>query len=225
MIHFEEEMNASRWLAYFDLLGIRALLSSGKELDVFVAYKNAVQEIRRPWARELRHAWLSDTFLIWGEDDSAESFSRLERFARIFAFMLLRVRIPLRGAISSNRFYADVANGIFFGGALVEAYEYGEGQDWIGLLLCPSAIDRLTSLNVSADERLYRFCAVPWKRRPGTAPDQLAACVIGNWITVGGRNPCLESLGQMMATDDRPDVKTKYARTIEFLTKHQQAWG
>jgi hypothetical protein len=111
-----------KWIAYFDLLGVRALLEEGKEPRVFEAYDAALRQFQNhsEWAPDLRHAWFSDTFMIVAPDDSEESYERLEYMSRLFAYALLFSRIPLRGAIACSRFYADFDERVFFGSALLK---------------------------------------------------------------------------------------------------------
>lgn len=220
MDQFIDDCDRIRWLAYFDLLGVQAMVAAGREGHVFDAYWAAQQQFRNhsQWSPRLKHAWLSDTFLIVAPDDSGESFERLEYMSRLFAGALLGYDIPLRGAVSCDRFFADFDERMFFGRALVEAYQFGEGQDWIGLLLCPSAARRIDATGFG--ERIahyYRSVDVPWKRQPSDAPSTMLACVLGSWSHHNNRNPVIESLEGMLSrcTDDA--VRGKYIRTLEFL--------
>jgi hypothetical protein len=217
-----------RWLAYFDLLGVKALLAAGQEGSVFNAYWAAQHEFKnhREWAPELKHAWLSDKFIILAEDDSPESFERLEYMSRLFAGSLLRHNIPLRGAVACDRFFADFDQRMFFGRALVEAYEFGEGQDWIGLLICPTAVRRIEALGLGGRlSRYYRPVEVPWKRRPQDAPSTMLACVLGSWMHVNGGNPVVDSLEAMSSRCANDGVRGKYTRTIGFLKSHSDLNG
>lgn len=209
-----------RWLAYFDLLGVRALLADGRESWVYDAYWAAHREFKSQSesAPELRYVWLSDTFLIIAPDDSSESFGQLESASRDFATTLLQYHIPLRGAVACERLFADFDERMFFGRALVEAYEYGEGQDWIGLLLCPSAARRLdASADAPRVKQYYRMVDIPWKRTPTDAPARLWACLMGSWIHRNNQNPVLETLERMQSECSSDDARQKYKRTLAFL--------
>ena len=160
---------------------------------------------------------VSDTFLIIGEDDSAESFAQVEYMSRLFAGSLLGIHVPLRGAIACDRFYADLGERTFFGRALVEAYRTGESQDWIGLLLCPSAERRLDGMSTpSSLSRYWRKVVVPSKESSPRL-DSMYACLLGSWTHVNGQNPLIDALKTMRArcTDERAAMK--HERTIAFL--------
>ena len=219
---FEPTLVRTRWVACFDLLGTQDLLARGEETRVFHAYTDALDKLQRDGQLidGVKHAWFSDTFLIIAPDDSGKSFTETDLVARSFAYFLLCKHVPFRGAISCGRMYADFDGGVYFGLGMVEAYKYGDGQDWIGLVLCPSAMSRLESLGLSLDNRLnWRLFAVPWTTRPQTAPEQLPACVIGESFRINGRNPCLEALKGMLSAIDKekPRVLQKYSRAIEFI--------
>lgn len=222
-----DDCDRVRWLAYFDLLGVKALLRDGQESQVFNAYWAARDHFRNQetWAPELQHAWFSDTFLIMAHDDSAESFKRIESMSRHFASSLICYEIPLRGAIACGRLYANSDKSVIFGSALVEAYEYGEGQDWLGLLLTPTAASRLEALEVGFESlACYTKSVVPWTNpRPTGAPNELWACLIGNDGRRNGRNSCLEHLERMMSRCDSDSVRQKYERTLQFLESHPVA--
>jgi len=221
VVSIDNTQNVTRWIAYFDLLGIRDLLATGREHAVLDAYERAIEELGAKRAPAVRHTWFSDTFLLIAPDDSAVSFRDLDHVSRWFVYFLLRGRVPLRGAIACDRFCADFDNRVFVGRALVEAYEYGEGQDWIGLVLSPTAINRLRALGLPAEERLnYTFYDLPWKRKPPGAPDMITACILDNWARLNGRNPCVEALSKIGLTISRDAIRSKYERTIRFLEEN-----
>lgn len=215
-----------RWLAYFDLLGTSELIRVGKTTEVFAAYQDAFEQLAR-WKKrhaKVNHAWFSDTFILFSEDGSGESFAAIERVSRWFAFALLRREIPVRGALSCGEFYVDQSNSLYLGPALLEAYEWGENQDWIGFLLCPSSITQLAKLGLPVSERLnYIQCEVPLKKPPRTSVPAIGACILGNWMRwSNGKNVLLDKLEKMRARQSSTTVRRKYDHTIEFIIKHER---
>jgi len=65
-------------------------------------------------------------------------------------FFLIQAEIPARGAIAFGELYADASERIFYCKGLIQAYEYAEEQDWIGLILSPSTVERLNSIGLLA---------------------------------------------------------------------------
>jgi hypothetical protein len=223
-LSFNPGYGCSRWVAYFDLLGTTELIKTGKTHRVFSAYQTASEKLdawkqRHP---QVSQCWFSDTFLLFTEDGSAESFAAIEMVCRWFVFSLLRARIPVRGSLAIGNFYADSEHGVYLGEALVEAHDWGENQDWLGYLLTPSATRTLEELGLPIHERLnYRKYEVPLKRSHPQA-EQVAACVVGNWILSGGvRNPLIERLQEMQKQQNDERIIQKYLRTISFLEKYQ----
>ena len=163
------ECNALRWLGYFDLLGTSELIRSGKTFEVLTAYQDACEQLARWSTRHasVYHAWFSDTFIMYSDNDSLEAFSSIEMVCRWFVFALLRRRIPVRGAISCGQFYADRAKNLYVGAALLDAYEWGENQNWIGFILSPSTEKKFQGLDLPVEVRKdYVKYAVPFKMPP-----------------------------------------------------------
>ena len=225
-MHYNPENSKSRWLGYFDLLGTSELIRSGKINQVFSAYRVALEHLHGWKKREasIAHAWFSDTFLLYSDDDSGESFASIEMVCRWLMFALLRRSIPVRGSLACGQFYADASNSLYLGESLLEAYEWGENQDWIGYILTPSAVSRLDQLSLHVEERLnYAKYDIPFKKKPGKDAYKFGACILGNWMSLGnGENVLIGKLVEMMNSQDNEKVRKKYERTITFIEKNQR---
>jgi hypothetical protein len=236
------------WLGYFDLLGAKRLIKSDDFISVFLTYSDAVTTFRKisSCRQKVCHVCFSDSFIVYAEDDSKESFWAIEGVSSQFCHDLLISEIPVRGAISCEDFYADSANQLFFGRALVEAFEYGEAQDWVDLILCPSATDQLAKLGSPVERRLnYAYADVPFKnhqevKREGTlmrmvreafrvlfrdrhTVRKVPACILGRWCLVNGHNLCLDSLRKLMAQASDEQIRKKYERAIDFIEQNKRA--
>ncbi len=239
--------NRRRWLGYFDLLGAKRLIESDDFINIFLTYSEAVTTFREisSCRQKVCHVCFSDSFIVYAEDDSNESFWAIEGVSSQFCHDLLIAEIPVRGAISCDNFYADGANH-FFGRALIQAVEYGEDQDWVGLILCPSAIDQLTKLDSPVERRPnYAYADVPFKNhqeveREGTlmrmmweafrvlfrdrhTMRKVPACILGRWCLVNGHNLCLDSLKKLMAQASDEQIRKKYERAIDFIEQNKRA--
>ena len=220
-VEFEPKCDGPRWVAYFDLLGMTQELQDKRYLAVFGAYQRAVEQLEhiRGDHTRVHHTWFSDTFVLATIDDSGPSFTEIELVSRWFAYFLIEAQIPLRGAIACGHMYADFANRIFIGEALVEAYLYGEAQDWVGYVLCPSTTRTMECLGIPVDQRLhYALWSPQWsKRAPAGVPDRLSACLLGSWITLSGQNPIRARLQEMAARHKPGKIRAKYERAVQFL--------
>lgn len=220
-MEFDSKHDGSRWVAYFDLLGITRLICEKRYVDVIHAYQQAITHLDSPRSKnaKINHTWFSDTFVIATTDDSISSFARIEQISRLFAYFLILKKIPLRGAIACGHMYADFDNRIFIGESLVEAYQYGEAQDWVGFVLCPSAMAAMERLDLPAESRLnYSLWNPHWsKPAPAGAPMQLAACLLGSGGQLNGENLVRTSLQEMAVACGVDKVRAKYERAIEFI--------
>jgi len=57
--------------------------------------------------------------------------------------------IPIRGAISVGSFMRSKDSRSFIGKAFLEAFEYAEDQNWLGLIITPTAIEKAKSYEVN----------------------------------------------------------------------------
>ena len=219
-------------MGYFDLLGMKQLYRSKNHISIFVAISSAIEKFKKratAWPN-VGYAWFSDTFIVYADDDSVESFGAIDNISRWFFYFLITADIPVRGAISCDVFYVDRENDLFFGEALIEAYEYGEFQDWIGLLLCPSAEENLKRLGSPAERCLnyayaYAYAYVPFhkeQKKESKIRENLPACILGNWVSVNNQNPIVLRLKQMKERISDENIRSKYDRTIEFILKNKR---
>jgi hypothetical protein len=226
-IRYDPTLALKRWVGYFDLLGMKDLYKSGTHISIFVALSNAIEKFQdrvTAWPN-VGYVWFSDTFVVYTGDDSAESFGAIDSISEWFCYFLIWANIPVRGAISCDVLYADREYDLFFGEGLVEAYEYGEAQDWIGLVLCPSATERLKHLGLPPEERLYyTYAEIPFSKRPKELVRKLPACIIGNWVgkSPNDQNPIIEKLNQMKERVIDEVIRSKYDRTIKFLNDNKR---
>lgn len=218
---FDPRHDRVRWVAYFDLLGMRARIRDGDHLGVFEAYQQVIEHLdgRRESHARVGLTWFSDTFVLTTIDDSGPSFSEIEQVARLFMYFMLRAHRPLRGAIAHGPMYADHASRILIGQAMVEAHDFGESQDWIGLLICPSAEAAMERLGLPIAERLdYAHWQPMWKKgkAPQGAPRRVGACLLGRLVDGRSNFNLLDALRAMAAVCPAKD-RGKYDRAIDFV--------
>lgn len=224
-LYINSECQLECWLGYFDILGTKELINSKSIYQVFAIYSKAIEEVKKRsgFMINIQATWFSDTFIIYTRTGSAEDFRDIDSVCRWFVYFLITSRIPVRGAISYGSFYADNKNNLFFGPSLVEAYEYGEAQEWIGFLLCPSSIVQLDEIGLPATERLnYAYYKIPFKKNFCSITNKLPACILGQWIQLNQRNPCVSILLDMVKLIDKDPVRVKYQNTIEFIKKSER---
>jgi hypothetical protein len=159
---YESEEKADKWnksdcwIAVFDILGFSNLIATNKDdMQAFyirVDYEETIRHLKDSCesykSGSLQYCWFSDTFLMYTSDDSAESYIVIQYASKYFIEKCIYSRVPIRGAISFGVLYHTEDNRSFIGTAFLEAFEYAEDQDWIGLLITPSAVKKAESLGM-----------------------------------------------------------------------------
>lgn len=221
-MHSRHLQYKNRWFCYLDLLGFTNLVGSREAGAVIELYEDAISKLEAGASAKrtlgLSYSWFSDTFIIFTRSDSPEEFSWLEQAGRLFFQRLILAAIPARGAISHGKLYSNLEKNIFVGEALIEAYEYGEDQDWIGLLLTPSVYRKLEGSHLDVRER-YNYRRVPndgVMRR--LSAENVFAYAFNN-ATVNGSNPFLFAL-QNMKRSAAENFRGKYQRAEQYIAQH-----
>lgn len=165
---------------------------------------------------DLSYFWLSDTFVIFTNDDQGKSYSLIQRAAKYFMEKCLYSSIPIRGAISVGSLATSDDNRSVMGKAFIDAFVTGEDQDWLGLLLTTQAISMARSLDleparhdfVASHDIPMRKCAVSdvmaYRFQNGSANFSSPLISI------------LESMKQRAGSEH----EHKYQRTIDFIKAH-----
>lgn len=220
-IDIKKDAFQKRWISYFDLLGFSNLVQTKGELSVFNTITTAIEEFERkrnPNGHFVERVWFSDSFILYSQGASERDFSPLEQISRHFFLSLIQKEIPVRGALACGEVYADKENNIIFGKGLIEAYKYAENQDWIGLILTPSAVLRMEEIGLPASKRpYYAKWPMPYKKcKQGFRfPPELPACR----INTPGIQEILDRMRQKIDSKNQKEVIHKYDRTIEFSNK------
>ncbi|MDP2603482.1 MAG: hypothetical protein Q8S00_12950 [Deltaproteobacteria bacterium] len=221
-VRYNPDNARTRWLGYFDFLGTEKLIETGEHLKIFSIYAKAIDEVKRRniTLQCVDHAWFSDTFVFYTDDRSLSSWSELDHICRWFFYFLIDVGIPARGAISLGEFYVDKEEYVFFGKALTEAHRYGEAQNWLGFVLCPSAENNLRrSGQFTGKYCNYAYTDVPYVETEENLVKRLPACIVGNWFDIQEENPTLKNLFTMKSNIAGKAIVAKYDNSIEFLQR------
>ena len=228
----ENIIHSNCWFAYFDQLGFKHDIeqfveSSPNNLDVFasVEYESILDSIKyvlKEYEGKIIPWWFSDTFLFFSTDGTAGSFVSLESAVRYFLAKVTWKRHPFRGAISYGELYADMENKILVSQALIEAHEYAEKQNWIGLVLTPSARKQLKNVAPKLSDGWFQCWEydvpvyVDFTKKEGT--EKLLVPDISRYLQIR------ESIEQMRQEaenksdiQDKERIRVKYDNTIKFF--------
>lgn len=212
------------WVAIFDVLGFKNRLEQAARSEI--SHRVLTGQINDLIASldsdARRHGRLntlvfSDTIVVYTWQAEPRDYPWFLQQCRHLMTESIRVRLPLRGAISVGRIDVAKEYPIVLGRPLLEAHAYAEGQDWVGLLTTPSATTELRRHGL--DPLHHDFVADALPLRPGLKREDVLAYRFQNgsanfesWLI-----PLLREMRQQ-APDD--EAKAKYDRTIAFISKH-----
>jgi hypothetical protein len=141
------EGNEDRYLLYLDILGFSDMVKKRRPEEVYGIVNQCLEavSVRMRGPLPFSSLYFSDTVVLWhmkaGISNPAFVFS-CATACNAFCELVAK-RIPVRGAISYGQFIvrpdASRKKEIFFGKALVEAYEKEKGENWLGMVVCESA--------------------------------------------------------------------------------------
>lgn len=163
------------YVAFLDVLGFSSLVAGGRAATGIEEYRQCLSKVLETqsgaWPEEAVHfsmnegspqsapserqdrpvpdvAVFSDSIILAAADDSLDAFQSLVmRTSRLFGVML-QANIALRGAISFGPYTrTSLSFGSFFAGrAIIDAYNFEQRQDWVGIMLSPSVVERVPQL-------------------------------------------------------------------------------
>ncbi|TKB85283.1 MAG: hypothetical protein E8D44_05230 [Nitrospira sp.] len=212
----------SAWVAVFDILGFRSTakqmdaefqraLLTDKLSDLLTSLENSLAVTQGG----IEHLVISDTIVLFASSPEPQAYPSLLQACQRFIEKSIYVKLPLRGAISIGDTYISQKPLILVGPAFVEAFEFCEDQDWIGLLLTPSASHALKTIRLDPYHHDFVTEDLPLR-------NQSSIGVYAYRFQNGQMNfnsPLLPPLRDMQ--QQAPEkAKDKYERTIAFIQKH-----
>lgn len=136
-----------RYLLYIDILGFSALVVEKSSDEIFKIVDSALAPFHR-WERlngKFKTIYFSDTFLFYQELNGYDNKAFLDAYAigAMLLSALLAKGIPARGTITFGEFEVKPdstdRHQLYFGKALIEAYQSEKKENWIGITIQPSA--------------------------------------------------------------------------------------
>jgi len=222
---FDFSKLGNKWVAYFDLLGFKQHIKKRGLIDAFGLLNSCSNELGHH-AQQFENVNLvsfSDTFLLYTSDDSRASFQAITDVSRSFFDEVILAGIPVRGALAFGELYADETNNLFLGQALIDAYEYGEKFDWLGFVLHPTALKRMSEVGQPVSQLYYKKCLVECKNRETNTVKKTRVVAYkagpGSIMPVTGGNPYLQTAEEMRRTTKSKKHRKKYQNIIQFLKK------
>ena len=214
------------WVGVFDILGFKNLirqtdqefprtLLTSKLNDLFEAFEDDVM-----LHGQLEYMVFSDTIVIFAPDLEPSSYGWFLLQCTILMNESITIKLPLRGAISVGTAFISKLPPMIIGPSFLEAHEYSEDQNWIGLLLTPSATLTLRQAGLEPLHHDFVSDDIPLKTM---SVEKVLAYRFQNGMS-NYESPLLPPL-QEMEHFARDKDKEKYSNTIAFIKKHYRYIG
>lgn len=217
-------VNRHAWIAHFDVLGFKNLLENEGGSLVIEVLKSQIDEVIEQLKSDISsfedkidYLFFADTFVIYSKSEKLNEYPALISVSKKFISRCIYKKLPVRGAIS----YGDVVfgheNKVLMGKAFLESHIYGEDQNWLGLVLTPSASKELEKNGLYPIRHGFINKDVPL-RNLKDASEYVYAYKFINGST-NFKCPLLSPLSEMMGRAPESQ-KIKYENTIKFINKY-----
>jgi len=209
------------WVAHFDILGFKSFLAHGSKdfetilsqtgIDDIISFINDISPLHR---ERIDYLFYADTFIFYSKSEQIQNYPSILSVAQRFIRRCIEIKLPVRGAISFGELIFGHEKKILMGKAFLESYQYCEDQNWLGLLLTPSATKKVREHSLDPLHHSYINRDIPM-RRPSIFNEDVYAYTFCEGSTIfidlllGGLNEMLQAA---------PDAeKVKYENTIGFM--------
>jgi hypothetical protein len=211
------------WVAVFDILGFKNRIADVAEDLPRAVLTDQIADLLgnldcvEARQGELTTAVFSDTIVVFSPDLSAASYPWFLAQCRNLMTASIPIRLPIRGAISAGTTFEAEQHPIYIGPAFLEAHEYCEDQDWLGLVLTPSATKAAIGVGLDPVRHGFVDCAVPLRNQCGA---DVLAYRFQNSGSTNFASPLIPILEEMEQAPT--SAREKYSRTIDHIRRHYQ---
>jgi hypothetical protein len=217
------------WVAHFDILGFKSLLAhGGRDFKTILSQINLDEIIESidampPLHREnIDYLLYADTFIFYSKSGQIQDYGSILPVAQRFIRKCISIKLPVRGAVSFGELIFGHEKRILMGKAFLESYEYSEDQNWLGLLLTPSATKEARKHSLNPLHHHYINQDIPLRMHTIFNKD-----VFAYTFCEGSANfpcPLLGDLNEMLQAAPVAE-KAKYENTIGFIRKYDRVIG
>jgi hypothetical protein len=209
------------WVGFFDILGFKNLSRQTEESHRKLL-ESQLNDLLKPLESDLKEYGqverivFSDTLVVsapWEARFYGWFCSQCQKMMHESIY----IGLPLRGAISVGTVFISTDPPIVIGLPAIEAYEYCVDQNWIGLLLTPSATTALRQVGLEPLHHDFVSDDIPLRNK---SAENVLAYRFQNGMS--NYESSLLFLLQEMKHSASDKYKEKYDNTITFMKKHYQ---
>lgn len=212
------------WIAYFDILGFKSLIDNEKRSLPIAVLKSKIEELidelekkAAQYDGSVEYLYYADTFIIYSGTEQFRDYADFIRVTKDFYYKSIYIQLPIRGAVSFGEIEFGYEKRILIGKAFLESYEYGEAQNWLGMILTPSASSKLKEHGIDPIGHGFVNYEIPLHKHVKFDEPMYAFC-----FDSGQTNfecSLIRPLNAMMHHASESE-KIKYINTMAFIKKH-----
>jgi hypothetical protein len=137
------------YVALLDVLGFRGIVAADRDNSVIIKYLQTIQRVLAD--ANVETIVFSDSIVLTRAGETSADLHGLVVVCSALMGTLLCENIAMRGAIAYGKFArSQIRSSAFLAGSpIVEAYDYEQRQDWVGMLLTPSALRQAADVDFS----------------------------------------------------------------------------
>lgn len=159
-----DKNTAHRFVAFLDIMGFKervARTSHNKLLTQLTDFnKDITSYIGKYQNTEIQLAQFSDSIVLFSNDITQKSLKTLAEVTRGIMQTAIRQQIPIKGAIAQGQITCDIPKQLFFGQALIDAYQLEENIHYYGILVHHTAEGSILKLG---NDGIFKDIKAPLK--------------------------------------------------------------
>jgi hypothetical protein len=133
------------YVAFMDVLGFSSRVLRDASMEFFPEFTSLLEgTISSVADAEVDCIVSSDSIVVYSKDPGEDSLLATIKACSQLFFSLLGLDLPVRGCVSYGSYsrWETKYGAILAGRPVVDAYHYEEQQDWVGIMVGPSVIEK-----------------------------------------------------------------------------------
>lgn len=138
-----EPITRSRFVAFLDILGFKDRVARSTHTQVLNTLQSLQKKISESMESHkgegLQISLFSDSIVIFSKNDSSKSLISLSNVTLNIMRFAIGEKIPIKGAIAKGEITCDTTKQLFFGQALIDAFQLQDSTKYYGVVVHHSA--------------------------------------------------------------------------------------
>lgn len=139
----EQITTANRFVLFMDILGFKERVARNSHEDVLkvlqLLQKKIADSLKKRKDSGIEINIFSDSIILFSKDETSNSLISLSIIANDIIRTAINYGVPIKGALAKGKITCDQSKQLFFGQALIDAYQLQESTKYYGVLVHHSA--------------------------------------------------------------------------------------